>query len=80
MERERERQREWEEAQKATKEASERGQVDPNAGLGPGQSWDVNSYGYVGRDNLNKSGSGVYAGRRQIIGGPRPMGNDGDTK
>jgi transgelin len=71
MERERERQREWEDAQKDTQEAVARGVRD--GGSGPGESWDVNQYGYIGGDNLNRPG-GVYAGRRQIMG-PRPLGS-----
>ena len=82
MERERERQREWEEEQKQTKEAASQGQADPNAGSGPGQSWDVNTYGFTGGDSLNKGGQGVYSGRRQLGGprplvGPRPLGSKG---
>ena len=75
MERERQRQQEWEEEQKQTKEAADKGLKDPAAGTGPGQSWDVNAYGYTGGDNLNKGG-GVYSGRRQILG-PRPLGSKG---
>lgn len=73
MERERERQREWEEAQKRTQEAAGRGVQDPSAGTGPGQSWDVHQYGYMGGDNQNRGGHGLGLGgaRRQIIG-PRP--------
>lgn len=68
MERERQRQQEWEESQKATKEAAARGVRD--GGVGPGESWDVNQYGYLGGDNQSKSGV-AFGGRRQIIG-PRP--------
>lgn len=73
MERERERQREWEEGQKQTQEAASRGAHDPNVGAGPGQSWDVHQYGYMGGDNQNRGGPGLGVGgaRRQIIG-PRP--------
>lgn len=68
MERERERQREWEEAQKRTKEAKR----NPMEGSREGQSWDVNQYGWLGGDSQNKVGSGIgFGGRRQIIG-PRP--------
>lgn len=69
MERERERQREWEEGQKATAEAAR----DIKQGSGPGQSWDVHQYGYMGGDNQNRGGTGLGVGgpRRQIIG-PRP--------
>lgn len=73
MERERERQREWEESQKQTQAAAERGMRDPSMGTGPGQSWDVHQYGYLGGDNQNRGGPGLGIGgaRRQIIG-PRP--------
>ncbi|CEO60001.1 Putative Calponin domain protein [Penicillium brasilianum] len=69
MERERERQREWEENQKQTEAAAR----DPHMGSGPGQSWDVHQYGYMGGDNQNRGGTGLGIGgaRRQIIG-PRP--------
>ncbi|QDS72933.1 hypothetical protein FKW77_008148 [Venturia effusa] len=73
MERERERQKEWEESQKEVKNAPR----DPNAGTGPGASWDVNQYGYAGGDNQSRGsgpGTGIaFGGRRQIIG-PRPLG------
>ena len=72
MERERTRQKEWEDAQKETQDAASRGLKDPNAGSAPGQSWDVHSYGYTGGDNLNRGSGGVFAGRRQILG-PRPL-------
>ncbi|KAK3714425.1 calponin [Vermiconidia calcicola] len=72
MERERERQREWETNQAALKDAPR----DGNQGTGEGQSWDVNQYGYIGGDGMNKSsgpGSGIdFGGRRQILG-PREM-------
>lgn len=70
MERERERQREWEEGQKQTAQAAR----DPTQGHGPGQTWDVHQYGYMGGDNQNKVGPGLGIGgaRRQIIG-PRPL-------
>jgi hypothetical protein len=73
MERERARQEEWEENQKQTAAAAERGVNDPNHGSGPGQSWDVHQYGYMGGDNQNRGGMGLGVGgaRRQIIG-PRP--------
>jgi hypothetical protein len=77
MERERERQKEWEESQRALQEAAK----DPNAGTGGGQSWDVNQYGYMGGDNQNRLG-GIGAGKRQIVGprlgGPRPFGRRAD--
>ena len=73
MERERERQREWEQAQKESKEAAAKGVgKDGKEGVGPGQSWDVNQYGYTGGDSQNRGGGGIgFGGRRQIIG-PRP--------
>jgi hypothetical protein len=73
MERERARQEEWEENQKQTAAAAERGANDPTHGSGPGQSWDVHQYGYMGGDNQNRGGMGLGVGgaRRQIIG-PRP--------
>jgi len=68
MERERERQREWEEAQKEVRVAPK----DPNAGVGAGQSWDVNQYGYTGGDSQNRGVGGIgFGAKRQIIG-PRP--------
>ncbi|KKY25074.1 putative calponin homology domain protein [Phaeomoniella chlamydospora] len=69
MERERERQREWEEGQKQTAAVAR----DMTQGASPGQSWDVNQYGYIGGDSQNRGGPGLGVGgaRRQIIG-PRP--------
>ncbi|KAF2458557.1 hypothetical protein BDY21DRAFT_410637 [Lineolata rhizophorae] len=68
MEREREMQREWEERQREIREA----QRDTAQGSGPGQSWDVHQYGFMGGDSQNKGGQGIgFGGRRQIIG-PRP--------
>lgn len=69
MERERERQKEWEQAQKATAGAPRNRQE----GGGPGQTWDVHQYGYMGGDSQNRGGPGLGVGgaRRQIIG-PRP--------
>lgn len=69
MERERERQREWEEGQKSTAAAAR----DMKEGSKPGQTWDVNQYGYMGGDSQNRGGPGLGVGgpRRQIIG-PRP--------
>lgn len=68
MERERERQREWERDQQATKTATR----DEKEGVGEGQSWDVNQYGYMGGDSQNSGsgpGSGIsFGGRRQILG------------
>jgi hypothetical protein len=70
MENERQRQKEWEEAQKNVQKAPR----DDKEGVGPGQSWDVNQYGYTGGDSQNRGGGGIgFGGRRQIIG-PRPLG------
>ncbi len=73
MELERLRQQEWEEKQKETKTAAEQGVRE--GGIGPGESWDVNQYGYMGGDSQNRGGVGlgVSGPRRQIIG-PRQMG------
>lgn len=73
MERERQRQREWEDNQRQTQEAAAKGQKDSTLGSGPGQSWDVHQYGFMGGDNQNRVGPGLGIGgaRRQIIG-PRP--------
>ncbi|KAJ5971997.1 uncharacterized protein N7479_001915 [Penicillium vulpinum] len=73
MERERARQEEWAENQKQTAAVAERGGKDNTEGSGPGQSWDVHQYGYMGGDNQNRGGVGLGIGgaRRQIIG-PRP--------
>ena len=81
MELDRQRQQEWEESQKRTAAAAtttttnSRDEVPGGgAGSGPGQSWDINQYGYLGGDSQNKGGPGLgvgMAGRRQILG-PRP--------
>lgn len=73
MERERERQREWEDNQKETQDAAAKGLKDPSQGSGPGGSWNVFQYGYMGGDNQSRGGPGLSAwgARRQIIG-PRP--------
>jgi len=72
MERERERQREWEVNQSEIKGKTR----DVSQGGGEGQSWDVNQYGFMGGDGMNRgssAGSGInVGGRRQIIG-PREM-------
>ena len=70
MERERQRQQEWEQAQKATKEAAAQGLREEGAGTGPGESWNVNQYGYLGGDSQNRGGV-VFGARRQLVG-PRP--------
>ncbi|RMZ91852.1 hypothetical protein DV736_g908, partial [Chaetothyriales sp. CBS 134916] len=51
-------------------------------GSNPGQTWDVNQYGYLGGDNLNRGGLGLGGlgsggARRQVVGtdpGKRPLG------
>ncbi|KZM28496.1 calponin [Ascochyta rabiei] len=68
MERERERQKEWEQSQRELQSAAK----DPTAGVGEGQSWDVNQYGYMGGDSQNRGGIS-FGGKRQILG-PRPFG------
>ena len=68
MERERQRQQEWEDSQQQTKDAVAKGVRD--GGVGPGESWDVNQYGYMGGENQGKSGV-AFGAKRQIIG-PRP--------
>ncbi|KAI4231232.1 MAG: hypothetical protein L6R40_007802 [Gallowayella cf. fulva] len=71
MELERQRQREWEESQAATREAAVQGKKEE--GFGPkGESWDVHQYGYLGGDSQNRGGPGL-GGRRQLVG-PREMG------
>ncbi|KAI4252907.1 MAG: hypothetical protein L6R42_007781, partial [Xanthoria sp. 1 TBL-2021] len=53
MELERQRQREWEESQAATREAAVSGKKEE--GFGPkGESWDVHQYGYLGGDSQNR--------------------------
>ncbi|KAL8793609.1 MAG: hypothetical protein Q9195_003761 [Heterodermia aff. obscurata] len=72
MELDRQRQQEWEEAQKATKEAAARG-VGAGETIGPaGESWDVHQYGYLGGDSQNNVGTGIGFGARRQIMGPRP--------
>ncbi|MDI1485560.1 MAG: calponin [Ramalina farinacea] len=64
------RQQEWEESQKATKDAAARG-VGQGAELKEGQgAWDVHQYGYLGGDSQNKGATGVGFGmaRRQLVG------------
>ena len=72
MERERERQREWEANQADIKDKPR----DAVEGVGAGQTWDVNQYGFTGGDSANRgssAGSGInFGGKRQIMG-PREM-------
>lgn len=74
---ERQRQKEWEEAQKKTA-AMTRGESGVD-GIGGGIAgrWDVGQWsGYTGGDSQNKGSQGIGAGRRQIAG-PRPLPNGG---
>ncbi|KAI9735707.1 MAG: hypothetical protein M1818_006315 [Claussenomyces sp. TS43310] len=75
MELERQRQQEWEEAQKSTAQAAKMGpQKDGVDGIGGGigGKWDVNQWtGYTGGDGQNRGSQGIGASRRQIAG-PRP--------
>ncbi|EHK47948.1 hypothetical protein TRIATDRAFT_173442, partial [Trichoderma atroviride IMI 206040] len=69
---ERQRQKEWEDAQKETA-AMTRGENGVD-GIGGGIDgrWDVGQWsGYTGGDGQNKGSQGIGAGRRQIVG-PRP--------
>jgi hypothetical protein len=73
MEMERQRQQEWEEAQKETAAAARSGDGVDGIGGGIGGRWDVGQWsGYTGGDSQNKGGQGIGAGRRQIVG-PRPL-------
>lgn len=75
MEMERQRQQEWEEAQKETAKAVRSGDGVDGIGGGVGGRWDVGQWsGYTGGDSQNKGGTGIGAGRRQIVG-PRPLPN-----
>ncbi|KAJ2903673.1 putative calponin-like protein [Zalerion maritima] len=75
MEMERQRQKEWEEAQKetASRPRPADGAVD-GIGGGIGGRWDVNQWsGFTGGDSQNRGAQGIGVGRRQIVGGPRPL-------
>jgi hypothetical protein len=83
MELERQRQREWEEAQQETAAKAAlnpAGEDRAGAGVdgiggGIGGRWDVGQWaGYTGGDSQNKGAQGIGAGRRQIVG-PRPLPN-----
>lgn len=79
MELERQRQREWEEAQRETAARAAAAEASGNApsgvdgiGGGLGGRWDVSQWtGYTGGDSQNRGSQGIGAGRRQIVG-PRP--------
>ncbi|KAL2045270.1 hypothetical protein N7G274_002353 [Stereocaulon virgatum] len=72
MELDRLRQKEWEEAQKATKAAAADGGLPLEDGKA---AWDVNQYGYLGGDSQNRGGTGIgFGGRRQLVGPREPPG------
>ena len=74
MEMERQRQKEWEQAQKETESRIRPadGGVD-GIGGGIGGRWDVSQWaGYTGGDSQNRGSQGIGAGKRQIVG-PRPL-------
>ncbi|KAI1754170.1 hypothetical protein F4782DRAFT_45424 [Xylaria castorea] len=73
MELERQRQQEWEEAQRETAEAVRSSDGVDGIGGGIGGRWDVSQWaGYTGGDSQNRGSAGIGAGRRQIAG-PRPL-------
>ncbi|KAI1815980.1 hypothetical protein GGS20DRAFT_540364 [Poronia punctata] len=73
MESERQRQQEWEEAQRETAKAARSGDGVDGIGGGVGGRWDVSQWsGYTGGDSQNKGSAGIGAGRREIVG-PRPL-------
>lgn len=73
MELDRLRQQEWEEGQKATKAAAAAGVRE--GGVNPGDgNWDTSQYGYLGGDSQNKGGTGIFSGRRQLVGPREPPG------
>ncbi|KAK4458780.1 Transgelin [Cladorrhinum samala] len=75
MELERQRQKEWEDAQKVTAKAVKSSGGVEGIGGGIGGRWDVGQWaGYTGGDSQNKGAQGIGAGRRQIVG-PRPLPN-----
>lgn len=74
MEMERQRQQEWEESQKETAAAVRSGEGVDGIGGGIGGRWDVSQWsGFTRGDSQNKGAQGIGAGRRQIVGGPRPL-------
>ncbi|KAI5925009.1 hypothetical protein F4810DRAFT_662523 [Camillea tinctor] len=75
MEMERQRQQEWEKSQMETAKAVRGGDGVDGIGGGIGGRWDVSQWsGFTGGDSQNKGGTGIGAGRRQIVG-PRPLPN-----
>ncbi|KAL7798436.1 hypothetical protein V8C37DRAFT_367828 [Trichoderma ceciliae] len=74
---ERQRQKEWEEAQKETAAISRGENGVDGIGGGIDGRWDVSQWsGYTGGDGQNKGSQGIGAGRRQIVG-PRPLPSPG---
>ncbi|KAM0253571.1 hypothetical protein ACHAQJ_007243 [Trichoderma viride] len=74
---ERQRQREWEEAQKEMAAITRSDNGVDGIGGGIDGRWDVSQWsGYTGGDGQNKGSQGIGAGRRQIVG-PRPLPNGG---
>ncbi|KAL9128822.1 MAG: hypothetical protein Q9217_002575 [Psora testacea] len=78
MELDRQRQAEWEEAQKASKAAAASGIKGEGTAPGDG-AWDVHQYGYLGGDSQNRGGTGIGfgMGRRQLVGPREPPGKGG---
>ncbi|KAI0153808.1 hypothetical protein BJ166DRAFT_594944 [Pestalotiopsis sp. NC0098] len=75
MEMERQRQKEWEKAQEETASTPRSRDGVDGIGGGIGGRWDVGQWsGYTGGDSQNNVGTGIGAGRRQIVG-PRPLPN-----
>ncbi|KAF3019410.1 hypothetical protein E8E14_012760 [Neopestalotiopsis sp. 37M] len=73
MEMERQRQKEWEAAQEETANTPRSRDGVDGIGGGIGGRWDVGQWsGFTGGDNQNNVGTGIGAGRRQIVG-PRPL-------
>ncbi|KAL7946238.1 hypothetical protein V8C42DRAFT_319993 [Trichoderma barbatum] len=74
---ERQRQKEWEEAQKETAAITRGDSGVDGVGGGIDGRWDVSQWsGYTGGDGQNKGSQGIGAGRRQIVG-PRPLPSPG---
>lgn len=74
---ERQRQQEWEEAQKETAAISRSENGVDGIGGGIDGRWDVSQWsGFTGGDSQNKGSQGIGAGRRQIVG-PRPLPSPG---
>ncbi|KAG8529498.1 uncharacterized protein KY384_006135 [Bacidia gigantensis] len=76
MELDRQRQQEWEEAQKVTQAAAASGVRSSEAVTPGGGAWDTSQYGYLGGDSQNRGGEGINFGaaRRQLVGPRDPPG------